>query len=41
MNTESVSANAQLGLRPWGRREFAVTDHDGTLLTFCERQADA
>ena len=31
-----VHANASLEEKPWGFREFAVTDHDGNLVTFFE-----
>ena len=33
---EIVHPNAPLEEKPWGFREFAVTDHDGNLLTFFE-----
>ena len=32
-----VHPNAPLAAKPWGLREFAVTDADGNLLTFFER----
>jgi hypothetical protein len=32
-----VHPNAPLEDKPWGAREFAVTDGDGNLLTFFER----
>jgi hypothetical protein len=31
--------NAPLEEKPWGFREFAVTDHDGNLVTFFEAQS--
>jgi catechol 2,3-dioxygenase-like lactoylglutathione lyase family enzyme len=31
-----VHPNAPLEKKPWGFREFAVTDHDGNLVTFFE-----
>ena len=31
-----VHSNAPLEEKPWGFREFAVTDHDGNLVTFFE-----
>jgi hypothetical protein len=34
---EIVHPNAPLEEKPWGFREFAVTDHDGNLVTFFER----
>ena len=34
-----VHPNAPLEVKPWGMREFAVTDSDGNLLTFFERTA--
>jgi catechol 2,3-dioxygenase-like lactoylglutathione lyase family enzyme len=35
---EIVHPNAPLEEKPWGAREFAVTDVDGNLLTFFERR---
>ena len=32
-----VHPNARLEEKPWGFREFAITDHDGNLVTFFER----
>ena len=37
---EIVHPNALLEEKPWGFREFAVTDHDGNLVTFFEPPAD-
>jgi catechol 2,3-dioxygenase-like lactoylglutathione lyase family enzyme len=34
-----VHPNAPLEEKPWGFREFAVTDHDGNLVTFFEAPA--
>ncbi len=36
-----VHPNAPLELKPWGSREFAVTDGDGNLLTFFEFPEDS
>jgi catechol 2,3-dioxygenase-like lactoylglutathione lyase family enzyme len=36
---EIVHPNAPLQETPWGFREFAVTDHDGNLVTFFEPPA--
>ena len=36
---EIVHPNASLEEKPWGFREFAVTDHDGNLVTFFEPPA--
>ena len=36
---EIVHPNAPLEEKPWGFREFAVTDHDGNLVTFFEPPA--
>ncbi|MGH3102966.1 MAG: bleomycin resistance protein [Gaiellaceae bacterium] len=36
---EIVHPNAALEEQPWGFREFAVTDHDGNLVTFFEPPA--
>ena len=33
---EIVHPNARLEEKPWGFREFSVTDHDGNLVTFFE-----
>lgn len=35
-----VHPNAPLEEEPWGFREFAVTDHDGNLVTFFEPPSD-
>ena len=35
-----VHPNAHLEDKPWGMREFAVTDLDGNLLTFFDRRAE-
>ena len=37
---EIVHPNAPLEDKPWGFREFAVTDHDGKLVTFFEPPSD-
>ena len=36
-NKDIVHPNGPLEEKPWGAREFAITDGDGNLLTFFER----
>lgn len=33
-NKTSIHPNGQLGVRPWGQKEFALLDPDNNLLTF-------
>ena len=35
----AVHSNGALSIKPWGWREFSITDIDGNLITFAERPA--
>jgi catechol 2,3-dioxygenase-like lactoylglutathione lyase family enzyme len=36
-NKTSIHPNGQLGIRPWGQKEFALLDPDNNLLTFGQK----